>query len=201
MLIHFGPRILMPEGDAVSCALLDVWVKEFDLHLSGGFDVVACRPYVNKRYCVACRKVGHEAINGLLIQVAGHVKLFTVITRWSIGGEVVLRHRVNYVVLDDQFEAVTDEPGLWSMRGRSRRISHLLQQQDRERVRPFPAATFDYKPNIREMLRGQGLQIETSENFCMPTVEPSRLVPKNNNIQRYLPTIDMAFQVNRPGIF
>ncbi len=47
---------------------------------------------------MACRKSGCKAVNGLLVDVEKHVPLFTVDTRWSIDAEVVLRHRVEYVV-------------------------------------------------------------------------------------------------------
>ncbi|MFO7061921.1 DUF6012 family protein, partial [Pseudomonas aeruginosa] len=63
---------------------------------------------------MACRNKGRKATNGLLIDVPGQVPYFTVITRWKIAGEIVVQHRVEYVVLDDEFDAVTDYPVLWN---------------------------------------------------------------------------------------
>ncbi|HBP4890417.1 TPA: quorum threshold expression element, QteE [Pseudomonas aeruginosa] len=217
MLIHICPRLLMPVGLAVPCALIDVWVKEFNLLLVGGRDVAACQPYPNKRYHVACRKQGSKAINGLLIDVSGHVPLFTVITRWSIAAEVeaVLRHQVNYVVLDAKLDAVTDYPVLWNrlcfeMGDFPSRVTDVLKQQAGERRSPlglsFPKAVFDHELLVHSVsvLRGKGIQLKEDEYlnmapleecFRLPTVEPGRLLPRNNDIQRRMPTPDMAFQV------
>ena len=41
MLIHFCPRLLTPAGFDLPCELIDIRIKEFDLHLLGGRDVVA----------------------------------------------------------------------------------------------------------------------------------------------------------------
>lgn len=113
MLIHFCPRLLTPAGFDLPCELIDIRIKEFDLHLLGGRDVVARHPLPDKRYHVACRKSGCKAVNGLLVDVEKHVPLFTVDTRWSIDAEVVLRHRVEYVVLDAEHDAVSDYMLLW----------------------------------------------------------------------------------------
>ena len=64
MLLHLSPT-LCNEGQAV--ALVDVHVLPFGLRLVGGVDVVARRPYPNKTYHVACRKVGRKAVRGILL--------------------------------------------------------------------------------------------------------------------------------------
>lgn len=69
MLIHFCPRLLTPAGFDLPCELIDIRIKEFDLHLLGGRDVVARHPLPDKRYHVACRKSGCKAVNGLLVDV------------------------------------------------------------------------------------------------------------------------------------
>ncbi|HDQ4465220.1 TPA: hypothetical protein P9G65_005533 [Pseudomonas aeruginosa] len=196
MLIHICPRLMMPVGFELPCALIDVRVQEFGLHLIGDREVVARQPYANKRYYVACRKTGRKAINGLLIEVPGHVPLFTVVTRWSIAAEVVLRHRVNYVVLDDQFEAVTDEPMLWGMAGR---VPDFLMRETGAKATSqglaFPTAEFDFETNIAAMARLHGLQIETSERFLLPTLRARYLRPGATQVNERLPTAEMAFRV------
>ncbi|HHO8872848.1 TPA: DUF6012 family protein [Pseudomonas aeruginosa] len=215
MLIHISPRLLMPVGLAMPCALIDVWIKEFNLLLVGDRDVVARQPYPNKRYHVTCRKQGRKAVNGLLVEVEGHVPFFTVITRWSIAAEVevVLRHQVNYVVLDEELDAVTDDPILWNrlcfeMGDFPNRVTDVLLQQAKERRSPlgisFPKAVFDHDFLVHSVLCGKSIQLGADEYlnmppleecFRLPTVEPGRLLPRNNNLQERLPTPDMAFQV------
>ena len=65
MLIHFCPRLLTPAGFDLPCELIDIRIKEFDLHLLGGRDVVARHPLPDKRYHVACRKAGCKDVGKL----------------------------------------------------------------------------------------------------------------------------------------
>nr|WP_289883625.1 DUF6012 family protein [Xanthomonas arboricola]MDN0205520.1 DUF6012 family protein [Xanthomonas arboricola pv. corylina]MDN0218452.1 DUF6012 family protein [Xanthomonas arboricola pv. corylina] len=56
----------------------------------------SCRTsYPAKRYQVACRKIGRKAMNGLLIEAAGTVDRFCVVTRWAVEGEMLCTHEVN----------------------------------------------------------------------------------------------------------
>lgn len=180
MLIHISPRLLVPAGFSLPCELIDIRIKEFDLQLTGGRDAVARQPFPNKRYYVACRKKGRRAINGLLIEVPGHVPVFTVITRWSIGAEVVLRHQVRYVVLDEQFEAVTDYKLLWC----ERFLPILREQKEPVLVLPF-----------MELMRGNIVPIERREVFRLMTLKAEQLQPGYTCVNERLPSRDMAFQV------
>ncbi|WP_231103914.1 DUF6012 family protein [Xanthomonas arboricola pv. pruni] len=44
---------------------------------------------------MACRKIGRKAMNGLLIEAAGTVDRFCVVTRWAVEGEMLCTHEVN----------------------------------------------------------------------------------------------------------
>ncbi|WP_257385926.1 DUF6012 family protein, partial [Xanthomonas phaseoli] len=83
MLIHLSPRLFEPQGIPTRCELIDIAIAPFGLLLRNGIEVVARRPYPNKRYQVACRKIGRMAMNGLLIEAAGTVDAFRVVTRWA----------------------------------------------------------------------------------------------------------------------
>ncbi|HCE5941742.1 DUF6012 family protein [Pseudomonas aeruginosa] len=203
MLIHIAPRLLVPRSFSFACELIDVRVKEFGLLLAGGHDVVARQPFPNKRYYVACRNKGRKATKGLLIDVPGQVPYFTVITRWKIAGEIVVQHRVEYVVLDDEFDAVTDDPVLWNglcfeMGDFPNRVTDVLLQQAKERGCPLglssPRATFE-PPSFDDRTRRPVSPVEICEQFRMPTIEPGRLLPRDNDIQSRLPSRELAFVV------
>lgn len=172
MLIHFCPRLLTPAGFDLPCELIDIRIKEFDLHLLGGRDVVARHPLPDKRYHVACRKSGCKAVNGLLVDVEKHVPLFTVDTRWSIDAEVVLRHRVEYVVLDAEHDAVSDYMLLWC----DEVPNYFLGQ-----------STPAMQVPLMELMRGNALQTERQDVFRLPTLRSNacaRATPMPTSIFR-----------------
>ena len=109
MLIHLAPRLLEPQGIPTRCELIDIAMAPFGLLLRNGIEVVARRPYPNKRYQVACRKIGRKAMNGLLIETAGTVDAFRVVTRWAVEGEMLCTHEVNYSLADQDHDAVSED--------------------------------------------------------------------------------------------
>lgn len=58
MLIHISPQFLTCEASGNDCEIVDLTIPELDLSLKGGSDIVSRRPFPNKRYVVASRKVG-----------------------------------------------------------------------------------------------------------------------------------------------
>lgn len=112
MLIHLTPRYYAKYCD-VQVDIIDVEIPELKLILKSSIDIVIRTPFPNKNFKVICRKKGRKAINGILIEVAGKLKDFTVITRWAVNGEIS-RHETYYHVTDNQFDAVTEEDFLWS---------------------------------------------------------------------------------------
>ncbi|EIU1443789.1 quorum threshold expression protein QteE [Pseudomonas aeruginosa] len=185
MLIHFCPRLLTPAGFDLPCELIDIRIKEFDLHLLGGRDVVARHPLPDKRYHVACRKSGCKAVNGLLVDVEKHVPLFTVDTRWSIDAEVVLRHRVEYVVLDAEHDAVSDYMLLWC----DEVPNYFLGQ-----------STPAMQVPLMELMRGNALQTERQDMFRLPTLRSERLRQGNADANQHLPSREQAFHVKAEQI-
>ena len=65
MLLHIRPRLI---STFKHVALIDLEIEPIGLRLTGGVDLATRRPYRNKRYAVACRKRGQEAVNGILIK-------------------------------------------------------------------------------------------------------------------------------------
>lgn len=112
MLIHLTPRYYAKYSD-VQVDVIDVEIPQLKLILKANVDIVLRTPFPNKNYKVVCRKKGRKAINGILIESAGELNNFTVITRWAVNGEIS-RHETYYHVNDNEFEAVTEEHFLWS---------------------------------------------------------------------------------------
>ncbi|MFG0773063.1 DUF6012 family protein [Vibrio plantisponsor] len=115
MLLHLIPKILNRYLD-VQVELIDVQIPELNVTLTGGEHLVVRKPFPNKSYYVACRKVGRKAMRGLLIETDKQLKQFTVITRWNAKSELwkpetekVLTHKVNYTVADSDFDVISDD--------------------------------------------------------------------------------------------
>lgn len=99
--------------DTEPCKLIDVSSDELGVMLKGGEHLTARRPYPNKNYLVACRKVGQKAMQGILIKTPTPVREFNVVTRWAIAASYIATHRVLYIVLDDDFDAISENMVLW----------------------------------------------------------------------------------------
>ncbi|HBP5731735.1 TPA: quorum threshold expression element, QteE [Pseudomonas aeruginosa] len=204
MLIHICPTLELPSGFNLPCRLLEVQVEEFDLVLKGNVDVVPGRPFRNSRALVARRKLGRQPVNGILLDVPGFAPFFTAVTRWSIAGEVLLTHRVEYVVLDDVFDAVSDFPSLWlqldSTEGQwSDRTPEFVRSPYPARLET-PAMKFDYPLDLLERVRGRGLGMQNTKIFRLPTIEPGRLMGRGRAIQRRLPAPETAIKIDRERV-
>jgi hypothetical protein len=74
MLLHIIPRLYASKENEPKCALIDLYCPELNLRLRDGIELVARRPYPNKNYLVACRKMGHKAMEGLLIETQERIR-------------------------------------------------------------------------------------------------------------------------------
>lgn len=113
MLIHVSPKIIQLSA-YVDVELIDVSIPELDLVLRNNEEITTRKPYPNKCYHVACRKVGRKAINGLLIESDKHLDSFSVITRWKIQGERIATHTAEFNVVDKEHSLVSDNMILWA---------------------------------------------------------------------------------------
>lgn len=114
--MHIIPKIVNSYSD-VDIRLVDIHIPELDLTLREGIELTVRKPYPNKTHHVACRKVGSKAINGLLIRTDVSLDKFTVITRWSLDDERIVTHVVNYTLLDNDYNCISDDPLNWTGTG------------------------------------------------------------------------------------
>lgn len=199
MLIHITPCYYTCERSHGLVQLIDVSIDELGILLRDGVDIVARKPYPNNAYLVACRKSGRRAMDGLLIESAEHVPSYTVVTRWALAAETVVTHRVKHVVLDAEFDTVTDKMRLW----------HPLPA--RQWASRWPDGYHDGSPaecqprmQLTSLPGRQGAVIdavvdkiilERAEVFHLPTVERDRVI--DGRFVDRLPSPTSAFRAAR----
>lgn len=201
MLLHIIPRLYVPEQDAPQCDLIDFHCPDLGLKLRNGIELVARRPYPNKRYQVACRKVGQKAMQGFLIETTERVRDFTTVTRWAVGGDRVVNHQVQYFILDDELDAITDSMVLWhamspSLGGFARRWPSVAEDWTPAAAQPrMELVSRERAGHYADRHDEAGRIVERSEVFQVHTVERERvLYSHKGDIYSRIPTADMAFQ-------
>ena len=204
MLIHITPRFFT--GDyKIPVQLVDVIVEPLGLVLRDGVDLVMRQPFPNKRFYVACRKVGRKAINGLLIDTgAVRINEFEVVTRWAVFAGDVVTHRVKHVVLDEEFDAISTNMVLWHAMCES-----LGGWESRMPLLPANASPASHMPRMAIMpedrnqrtgdvvgrLNAAGIIEERREVFSMPTIQSGRL--QDRRVDQQLPDFQDAFMLPR----
>lgn len=205
MLIHVAPRLYLA-GYAFQVELIDLNIEQFGLSLKGGADLVVRRPYANKDYLVACRKLGHKAIDGILIDTVERPQSFVSVARWAVDADTVLTHRVNYVLIDAEFDSASDDMVLWhamspSLGGWGSRWPEVDKDATPANARPrmdiVPERVSGAKRvgDVLDTICRNGLIVERSETFRLPTLERERLLSQRVNDR--VPAPEMAFRV--PG--
>ena len=201
MLIHITPTLFLAFHN-YSCELVDLSVKEFGLVLKNERDIVARKPFPNKHYLVACRKTGRKAVGGILIESPLQTDSFTVITRWAVSASLVVTHKVNYVVMDRDFDAVSDNMMLWgeiSQYVKKWRCPNFVNGTTPSRAQPrmdiYPASLSgaERDGDVKDIIKN-GLIIERNEVFSLPTIEKVYLL--NSTINERLPLIETAFEAS-----
>lgn len=109
MLFHIRPRIFTRRN----VALVDLVIERFGVSLRGGVDLAVGRPYPNKIYSVAYRKRGRRALDGIIFDAPQGTMEFSTMVRWAVEAETIVTHRVDYKVLDEEFDLASDNMGLW----------------------------------------------------------------------------------------
>jgi hypothetical protein len=211
MLLHLQPR-LFTSHERVD--LIDLRIEPFGLTLRNRVELVVRHPYPNKRYFVACRKVGRVAIDGIYIRMAERVSGIDCTTRWAVDVSHVAIHMVQYLIVDDDFDAATADPILWSAfseglggwscrypggrhgegpLGRQCKVAMVVTPEDREVFeRPNAQGVFsDPQGDFETDARGRIIGLQ--QKFRMPTVERERLLTSGAAFRH--PTIEQAFYV------
>lgn len=198
MLIHLIPAIVADRTN-VPCSLVDITCRGLGLNLVGGKDLTARRPYPNKNYLVACRKIGQKAVNGLLVETEHLIRDFTVVTRWSVAASHIATHSVRYILADVEFDTVTQEMMLWAG-------THPSQGDYKSRypIDGVYGSPLESQPKmeafkrikrvgeITDRLDKNGAVIERAEVFYIPTVERDRL--SVSIFEGRMPAIENAFR-------
>jgi len=209
MLYHLIPKIFSPQY-LFQCGLISVDIADFGLALDAGNALTARRPYPNKNYLVACRKVGKLAKIGILIE-APPVEQFTVTTKWLVTptSEAVTRieeasaitHEVHYTVLDDKYDAITESSMLW---GGSSEPEHWENRVPDEyagrapmdivpRMIIDPRQITERQTTQAEYTMTDGIVAHLSEKLRMPTVQPERIFNRPGEMSKRMPSRGEAF--------
>lgn len=199
MLIHIVPKLFEPPFE-VKSEIVDVSIPECGLVLVGGKDITARRPYPNKRYLVACRKLGQKAIAGILVAVEGGLQSYTVITRWRVNGDVIT-HFVEHEVLDRDFDAVSDDMVLWhgvygtvwQRRWPACYTENKLSIQPAMDVLTADLNGLTRTEAARDVVDENQRVISRVETFKLHTIEPERLLDDKNRNYYRIPEIKDAF--------
>lgn len=203
MLIHLSPRLYVQGVHPDACALIDLRIDALGLHIRNGRELVARRPYPNKRYLVACRKVGQKAINGIFIDTPRGAQEFTSVTRWAVETERIITHRTKYILRDNDFDATTETMHLWystceSLGGWSSRWHEMPKDATPANAQPrmdtLAASQGGARRvgEVQDTVSPDGWIIERNETCRLPTVERERLLGKWAAMDR-LPLLEAAF--------
>lgn len=212
MLLHLTPRLFSQFADI---KLIDVSIEPFGLHLRSGRELAVRKPYRNKRYCVACRRKGNTAIDGIYIETPGPVGAFEYTARWDVAGVFEATHKVSYTIIDGDFDAADEscflwyqhskkmgEAGDWSSRwpgGRSDdspladqgKIAMIATESDRALLTKPDHCSFRHEPQHASF--GDVGIAEYCQDYRMPTIERERLLVSWIG-ERY-PRLEDAFRV------
>jgi Family of unknown function (DUF6012) len=198
MLLHIRPQIL----SSYHVALIDLEVDPLGLHLAGGVDLATRRPYPNKRYSVACRKLGHKAIDGILIETSARLDELDTTARWAVEASLVVTHRVHYKLLDHDFDAASDLTLLWyacsgELGAWSDRWPGGVENRNNPRIKYEPLMELERCPCQQERLSKDIIDVRTGwiiareETFFMPTIERERII--ETKLCERIPALSAAF--------
>ncbi|WP_338924143.1 DUF6012 family protein (plasmid) [Pseudomonas silesiensis] len=203
MLIHLIPKIFA-NPVAHPCELIDFSSPELGFTLLAGKDLMAKRPYLNKNYLVACRKAGQKAMDGVLFDIPTIPEMFSTVTRWMVNGQYEVTHEVVYQILDGEFDAISDDPGLW--------YGRCAYGDKPERKARWPVAvsgpgctTWPYMEvipmhnragDIFDILFDQRL-LSRFENYPLHTIERERLLEEMAEPTRRFPALKDVFVLER----
>ena len=204
MLIHLVPKILFKYSNKISIESLEI--SKLNLFLSGD-DLVVRKPFPNNQYHVACRGQGKKAIKGILIETDAHIDEFQVITKWGIDGEDTVEHVVNYKVVDNDFNMISDDftlmfasdcdtLGHFSNRWNedNKDIVPALGQAYMEFVEPFKTEQTEekHKDRVVDTLAFFNKIVKREEFISLPTIEEERFKKRGSYDGRF-PSINDKF--------
>ena len=202
MLFHLVPKIYVdPRFHLPRPVIVDLAIPEWSLHLVGGEDVTHGRPYPNKNYTVACRKVGRKSMDGILIQTSAVVDSFHLVARWAVGTEV-LTHNIRFDVADHLNDAASSSMVLWPNHPCIRLKSHTGSPASTEpRMDAVWAdlTTARKEGNSLTDIVGEfPLNKRRDEVFELPTITSDRILAAKYFGER-IPPLQDAFNITSVG--
>lgn len=196
MLLHIRPRLYCPFRNV---ALIDLEIEPLGVHLRGGLDLKVGRPYPNKWYSVACRKIGRLALDGILIETPGRVDQFSWRARWAVEADLVITHSVECRVIDHDFDAASDSMMLWhacceELGGWSNRVPEISRDAPLicEPVMEVVAGSVNARRSAKDVIRGNWI-VERSQALSMPTIERGRIL--QTKLRERIPGPETVLQV------
>ena len=108
MYLHLVPTIYHIISN--KCQLESVRIQELEFEIKG--DALSCgRPYPNKRLNVGMLK-NRKAMVGLLLEYDKQISQFTTEYKWAIENIGVVQHNIKTIVLDSEFDLISQCIGL-----------------------------------------------------------------------------------------
>ena len=194
MLLHIIPRLYVCQSLQQYCELIDFSSPELGVTLNNNVELVARRLYPNKNFLVACRKVGQKAMNGFMIETDTRVREFTGITRWEVAKRVVT-HKVQYLVLDEEFDAISEDMVFWhgpsNTKWRSR-WPEIAKNWTPASAQPRMELSSSARDGIYSDRHENGNIVERTEVFHLRTIERERITDRLS-VSGRTPAIAQAF--------
>lgn len=212
MLIHFSPRLFSKIETNIE--LFSFSSKELGLSLLAGKDLIADRPFPNRCYMVVRHVNSAKAVNGFLVETDRPIQRFTTHTRWlnplpgqSIETARVINHIVEYEVLDQEYDAISEAMILWyGIPGtdfKDRWPKDTPANWNPLNAQPCMELTpMSRKSDVEVSVAGHGdiATIEQRESVRMHTIERSRILDgwPGKEVRDQMPAIETAVHVNLP---
>lgn len=193
MLIHLVPKLYLPNAPTVSAEMLELKIVELGMTLRGGLDIDVRRPYPNKSYRVACKRIGQKAMDGILVRAPAFMRQITTEATWLVNGTLTLKHRIERHVLDEDLDATSDKMTLWyssrqeGFEYRWPSCYAALSPVDAQPRMDLLSSTSRPKHDSIDTVSESGFVVSRTERFEIPTIESARINPDSPYINRIPP--------------
>jgi len=201
MLLHIRPACYATFREI---AFVDLKLSSEGRELFATCDLITGRPYPNKRFAVACRKMGRrKAFDGILIETPAFLERFELHARWAIGASFITENIISYEVLDRDFDAISDDMTLW--RGTGESLGGWPNRwPDGVEGPPVRAdTTLKLSDGIAEIgdieltRDSEGRVVRRKQRFRLPTLERERVLRADGDMGP-MPTLGTAFMGTAP---
>ncbi|HFS1364686.1 DUF6012 family protein [Klebsiella michiganensis] len=193
MYIHLVPTLYHVISN--KCRLESVTIPELEFEIKGD-ELSSGKPYPNKRLNVGMLK-SRKAMVGLLLKYDDKVTNFTTDYKWDIEGIGVVQHQVNIIVLDSEFDLVSQYIGLnigldeWKPR-----LHHSYHNVAPVKIQPMMESyrsgeAINQLPQdvwVRDILRSR------KETLLLHTLQSERISSYGFFIER-LPSLESAINI------